>query len=313
MYSYQVAGTGERFGRLTVIAQADPLGATKRKAWRCQCSCGNEIVVSDTNLRAGKHHSCGCLRREIAAAKRAVNLEGQTFGRLKVLCRAARIGTSAAWLCRCVCGQVTTVKTHLLRNGMTKSCGCLKRDVSAARFFRDLTGKRFHRLTVIERAPAIEGGRKRVRWLCQCDCGSQTVAATDKLTSGKMKSCGCWHRDFVSKHGATSQDRDPLLNSTYHSWQALKQRCTNPNAPGYAYYGGRGISFDPRWKKFEAFLADMGKKPSLDHSIDRIDSAGNYELSNCRWATKSQQASNRSWSTSSAWSGERDARGRFTQ
>jgi hypothetical protein len=79
----------------------------------------------------------------------------------------------------------------------------------------------------------------------------------------------------------------------YWSWAMMKQRCLNPKNTSYSYYGGRGIDICERWLKFENFIEDMGPKPSPSHSIDRIDSNGNYESSNCRWATKLEQSLNR--------------------
>jgi hypothetical protein len=85
-------------------------------------------------------------------------------------------------------------------------------------------------------------------------------------------------------------------HSEYETWRSMRKRCTNPNAMGYKYYGGRGITFCERWNSFENFLADMGPKPSQSRawSLDRIDNDGNYEPGNCRWATPHQQANNKS-------------------
>jgi hypothetical protein len=80
---------------------------------------------------------------------------------------------------------------------------------------------------------------------------------------------------------------------TYKSWLAMKTRCTNPNTPKFYNYGGRGITYDPKWETFEGFYADMGERPSLKYSLDRIDPDGNYTPSNCRWATVGEQNSNK--------------------
>lgn len=94
------------------------------------------------------------------------------------------------------------------------------------------------------------------------------------------------------------QNRESILeenkrNNAYKVWLAMKYRCLNPKCSLYNYYGGRGIKVCQRWMKYENFLEDMGKRPSINHSLDRIDNDGNYESSNCRWATAKMQANNR--------------------
>ena len=85
----------------------------------------------------------------------------------------------------------------------------------------------------------------------------------------------------------------PYTRGTVNAWRGMKERCDNPNHVGYAYYGAKGISYDPRWKRYSAFLADMGECPE-GLSLDRIDNTGSYCKENCRWATWSQQMLNRS-------------------
>jgi hypothetical protein len=108
------------------------------------------------------------------------------------------------------------------------------------------------------------------------------------LTSGNTTSCGCWKRAFPRKnktHGLHG-------SRTYAIWNAMVQRCHNPNATAYPAYGGRGIRVCPRWRNFAQFLADMGAAPD-GCGIDRIDNARGYEPGNCRWADRTQQSRNR--------------------
>lgn len=127
-------------------------------------------------------------------------------------------------------------------------------------------------------------------WRCRCECGTEREkVSVHDLRKGKSLSCGCLRRERTSeatkKHG--------LVNTpAYRTWSAMRQRCTNPNFKFYSYYGGRGISVCERWQNsFESFLADMGQPPE-GCSLDRIDSNGNYEPGNCRWATRTEQMRN---------------------
>lgn len=128
---------------------------------------------------------------------------------------------------------------------------------------------------------------RQLYWNCVCDCGKETIVAGMNLRNDHTKSCGCFHLDAVRTHGLAR-------TKTYISWISMKTRCSNKNDKyKYGIYGGRGITICDRWlNSFENFLEDMGKRPK-NHTLDRIDSTGNYEPDNCRWATPLQQARNR--------------------
>lgn len=158
-----------------------------------------------------------------------------------------------------------------------------------------ITGMRFGRLIIVSEAPPRMSGAQRVRFAnVKCDCGAEKSTRFSDMMSGKTVSCGCHKAEQAAirrtTHGQTSAGgRAP----EYSSWANMHTRCENPNATHYDLYGARGIKVCGRWRSFEAFLADMGPKPTPGHSIDRINNDGNYEPGNCRWATDSEQMKNR--------------------
>ena len=147
----------------------------------------------------------------------------------------------------------------------------------------DITGNRYGRLVVLQRAPNKNG---RMRWFCQCDCGQTAEVRGEHLKNLDIQSCGCIHVARVTTHGK-SHSRE------YSSWQAMKWRCLYPESEEYYLYGGRGITVCKRWiNSFANFYADMGERPP-GTSLDRKDFNGNYTPKNCRWATKEDQVYNR--------------------
>lgn len=161
--------------------------------------------------------------------------------------------------------------------------------------FQNLTGVRFGKLTVINFAgqTTSPSGSKRTIWNVKCDCGSAIKCDAGHLRSGSKDNCGCVvkYGQHTITHGASIGGRP---TSEYNIWSSMKARVSNPKSCHFALYGGRGITVCERWKNsFEAFLADMGPRPSKSHSIDRINTDGNYEPSNCQWSTPLQQNNNR--------------------
>lgn len=157
----------------------------------------------------------------------------------------------------------------------------------------DLTNKVFYKLTVLNRSHKTHNGHWV--WNCKCECGNEKKIYATNLVRGLTKSCGCY-RVEVSGNANLSHGHCRVKNRSaeYRSWCSALVRCNNKNNRKYNDYGGRGITVCDRWaNSFENFLQDMGLKPSNKHSLDRIDNDGNYEPSNCRWATPKQQTRNK--------------------
>ena len=155
----------------------------------------------------------------------------------------------------------------------------------------DLAGKQFGRLTVVSEANRLRKpcGVPERRWNCLCACGAETVVSQGHLTSGNTRSCGCLLKETRGLNNKTHGDtRSP----EWVAWTAMRDRCENSRG-AYEYHAGRGIRVCERWQDYQNFLSDMGRKPSPAHSLDRVDPNGDYEPSNCRWATRTEQNRNR--------------------
>lgn len=153
--------------------------------------------------------------------------------------------------------------------------------------FIDMSGRRIGTLLILGRAAASTKAGS-ARWCYRCDCGGEGEANGTRLRTTQMTCPSCAKRT----HGHTLRGK---TSSEYMSYRGMIQRCYSPNFNRYSRYGGRGIIVCERWRiSFDNFLADMGLKPRSRMSLERVNNDGNYESSNCIWASATEQNRNRS-------------------
>ena len=140
------------------------------------------------------------------------------------------------------------------------------------KYLEDLSGRRYGRLVVIE-CVGSKKFQKRL-WKCLCDCGKECVVISGHLKSGNTKSCGCLNKEAISSHGKTD-------TREYQVWADMKTRVSCPTNSAYSYYGGRGITYGPKWETFEGFWEDMSEGYSDELTLDRIDVNGSYKGGYC--------------------------------
>jgi hypothetical protein len=190
---------GEVFHKLTVIGEASKKGKSRR--WLCRCDCGCISTVHSHSLTSGRTKSCGCSRRERAAMinpNRSGDLSGKNYGRLTVLSPAPRSKHGEiSWTCLCSCGGEVVVRGGSLLRGMTKSCGCLAKEVTKVRMVKmngeknqSLIGLSFGEWTAVAECEERSAAGKRI-YECRCSCGGESKVIHSSLLSGNSKSCGC--------------------------------------------------------------------------------------------------------------------------
>lgn len=166
----------------------------------------------------------------------------------------------------------------------------------------DLTGFKNGRLSVL----GLSTRRKstHVLWRCECECGKNFLSPSSAIKRGDIRSCGCLQKEMyrrLSERNSKLVGRKSVFfkhghgvrgDRLYSIWRNMKSRCERESNRDYPRYGGVGIRFSERWRRFEAFLADMGEPPSTQHTLDRIDGSKGYSKANCRWVTRHEQSRN---------------------
>lgn len=172
--------------------------------------------------------------------------------------------------------------------------------------FKDLTGQKFGKLTVIERAGTSKN--KKVLWLCECDCEehNKVVVTASNLTLGITKSCGCLHKESARRTGKANIKHGDTDTRLYRIFYGMKDRCYNSKNKDYARYGGRSITVCEEWKNnyssFKNWALNNGYKDTL--TIERKDYNKNYCPENCEWITMEQQQRNKSSNRTITYNGE---------
>lgn len=158
---------------------------------------------------------------------------------------------------------------------------------------KDMTGLVFGRLTV-ESFSGINSVGRCAEWICRCSCGVVKAIRGLCLRQGKTQSCGCLNKERGPlkggyRHGLGGRG---CRHELYATWSMMRRRCQNPNDECYHNYGGRGIKVCERWDLIANFVADMHPRPSKKHTLERVNNDGDYEPSNCIWATRIENNNN---------------------
>ena len=206
-----------KYGKLTVIAPAEER-IRNRVCWKCKCDCGNEIIVSGTDLRQGRKKDCGC-----TPSPNGKDEVGNRYGSLTVIERSTKKGKNRGiyWKCKCDCGNEIEVLGSALRKGESKSCGCQKSNFISQSKFIDFTGQTFNHLTVKKFVGKDTKGKSI--WLCECDCPAHTLTLVRSNDLKRTQSCGC-----IKSMGETKISEILANNGIIFEKEKIFSNCINP-------------------------------------------------------------------------------------
>lgn len=260
---------GDVFGKLTIIEEIEPKissGGDRRRRFILKCECGNLVKRDSLKLTEGKSWHCGCVIKERIIKRNEEQIKKNEEKRIL---------------------KENYKKLKLIREEEKKNRP--KKETRVSKFVPGFKKDRFTILSIVDNIVTV-----------QCDCG--TIKDLKFNNFYQAKSCGCLQIEKSYKNGLfTNNDKEKDL--MYARYKNMKRRCYKKECNNYHYYGGRGITVCDRWMEpngmgFVNFCEDMGPRPTEKHSIDRIDPDGNYEPSNCKWSTASEQSKNqRRWKT----------------
>lgn len=258
--------TGQHFGKLTALFRVTTDKGSRKGMWLCQCECGNQKVVSASDLVSKHTQSCGCKTKTTPQCSRE-DLTNQKFGKLTALKPTYHQGRTA-WECLCDCGNTVTVISKSLKSGASQSCGCLHKELLSKRTLTNLEGQRFGKLLVIKQAASHNGHAK---WLCQCDCGALKEISAESLLHKNTRSCGC-------ETGSIGENiiKTILLSSNYDfKEQVIFDDCLSPTGKHFRF--DFGIYSNGQLIRLIEYDGEFHYKTSNISSLERLQIQKNYD------------------------------------
>ena len=231
------------------------------------------------------------------------NCIGITVNDLTFISEASRVkGKPRRFVCKCICGSEKTYYGIDILRGHTKNCGCTRKSKLLNRNkennpskyiehkskypYDDCIGTMVNHLLFIKEIERSKYNRRQ--FIVRCECGKEFPCEGVSIFNGSIRSCGCFKKNLGGRNKTHGLTKSP----EYQIWASMIKRCSNPKDESYTNYGGRGIKVCDRWLNFEKFISDMGERPLLSSTIERVNVNGDYEPSNCVWDSRTIQSRN---------------------